>query len=110
VGFFGRGERAPILDALAQLTTAVTEGFSKMSTTINQARADLVAAAARLQASTANELNVISGALLAASQPNGSVAAADVEAAVANINKVSDSLDASAKTLTTPAPPVSTGP
>jgi hypothetical protein len=75
-----------------------------MSTTINTAGQDLVAAAARLQTSSANELKAVSAALLAAAQPNGSVTAADVEAAVTSINATSDALDASAKSLAPPAP------
>lgn len=66
------------------------------------AQDDLNAALARLAASTSAELKAISDKL---SSLGDSVTAADVEAAVASINAVSDSLDKEAADLAPPPPP-----
>jgi uncharacterized phage protein gp47/JayE len=110
VTFFSRGSD-PLVGAINNLTTAVTllttavtKGFLNMGTVINQAGKDLMAAVARDSASTSAVLAAIAAALLAAKQPDGSVAAADVETAVSSINSASDKLDALTASLT-PAPP-----
>lgn len=62
---------------------------------------DLKTAVTRLQASTSAEIKAAVAAILAAQQANnGSVSAIDAEAIVAQLNSVSDTLDAETKSLT----------
>jgi ribonuclease HI len=107
MGFFSPA--ANVAAALDRLTAVLAKGFLHMGTVVNSAGQDLTAAVVRLTTSTSAELTAVAAALLAAKQPNGSVAATDVETAVGALNAASDKLDALTASLTPAAPPPPAG-